>query len=104
MFSAHKTITMKILFKVSAINVRVNTKDNTEFTSISLFKEVKKEINGSVSVGRKYAEHACVSTTLKVDDVFTFDSDVYDMVKQAYTDDVTGVEKFANKIYLRADA
>lgn len=103
MNSLTKTIIMKIQFKVSAINVRVNSKDNTEFTSISLFKEVKKELNGSVSVGRKYAEHACVSTTLKVNDTFTFDSEMYDMVKQMYTDE-EGVEKFANKIYLRADA
>jgi len=103
MFSAHKTITMKILFKVSAINVRVNTKDNTEFISISLFKEVKKEINGCTSVGRKYAEHACPASTLKVNDDFLFDSDLWDMRKVSYTDD-EGVEKFANKIYLRADA
>ena len=103
MVSAHKITIMKIAFKVSAINVRVNSKDNTEFTSISLFKEVKKELNGSMSVGRKYAEHACVSTKLVVGDTFTFDSEMYDMVKQMYTDE-EGVEKFANKIYLRADA
>ncbi len=94
---------MKIAFKVSAVNVRVNSTTGEEFTSLSLFKEVKKELNGSVSVGRKYAEHACVSTTLKVNDTFTFDSELYDMVKVSYTDD-EGVEKFANKIYLRADA
>ena len=94
---------MKIAFKISAINVRVNGTTNEEFTSISLFKEVKKELNGSVSVGRKYAEHACVSTTKKVGDDFIFDSELYDMVKVAYTDE-NEVEKFANKIYLRADA
>lgn len=93
---------MKIVFKVSAVNVRVNSTTNEEFTSISLFKEVKKELNGSVSIGRKYAEHACVSTTKKVGDDFTFDSELYDMVKVSYTDE-DGVEKFANKIYLRAD-
>lgn len=94
---------MKIVFKVSAINTRVNSSTGEEFTSISLVKEVKKELNGSVSIGKKYAEHACQSTTLKVGDNFTFDSDVYDMVKQSYLDE-EGVEKFANKIYLRADA
>ena len=94
---------MKIAFKVSAINVRVNGVTKEEFTSISLFKEVKKELNGSVSVGRKYAEHACVSTKLRVGDTFTFDSEMYDMVKVAYIDE-NEVEKFANKIYLRADA
>lgn len=94
---------MKIVFKVSAVNVRVNSTTNEEFTSISLFKEVKKELNGSVSIGRKYAEHACVSTTKKVGDDFIFDSELYDMVKVSYTDE-DGVEKFANKIYLRADA
>jgi hypothetical protein len=103
MNSLTKTIIMKIAFKVSAINVRVNGTTNEEFTSISLFKEVKKELNGSMSIGRKYAEHACVSTKLVVGDTFTFDSEMYDMVKQMYTDE-EGVEKFANKIYLRADA
>ena len=103
MFSAHKTITMKILFKVSKVVVYTNSVTNEEFTSISLFKEVKKEINGSVSVGRKYAEHACVSTTKVIGDDFLFDSELYDMVKVPYTDK-DEVEKFANKIYLRADA
>ena len=103
MFSARKTTVMKIVFKVSKVNVYTNSVTNEEFTSISLFKEVKKEINGSLSVGRKYAEHACVSTTKKVGDDFIFDSEEYDMVKQAYKTD-EGVEKFANKIYLRADA
>jgi hypothetical protein len=94
---------MKIVFKISAINVRVNGLTNEEFTSISLFKEVKKELNGSVSIGRKYAEHACVSTTKKVGEDFVFDSEMYDMVKVPYIDDKE-VEKFANKIYLKVDA
>lgn len=102
MFSARKTTIMKIVFKIAKIAVYTNSVTNEEFTSISLVKEVKKELNGSLSVGRKYAEHACVSTTKKVGEDFVFDSDVYDMVKQAYTND-EGVEKFANKIYLRAD-
>lgn len=102
MFSARYKTTMKILFKVAKIAVYTNSVTNEEFVSISLFKEVKKELNGSVSVGRKYAEHACVSTTKKVGDDFVFDSEVYDMVKVPYTTD-EGVEKIANKIYLRAD-
>jgi hypothetical protein len=93
---------MKIVFKVSAVNIRTNSLTNEEFASISLFKEVKKELNGCISVGRKYAEHACPETTLKVGDTFTFDSELYDMVKTPYTDE-DGVEKFSNKIYLRAD-
>jgi len=103
MFSARKTTIMKIVFKVSKVNVYTNSVTNEEFTSISLFKEVKKELNGSLSVGRKYAEHACVSTTKKVGDDFVFDSEFYDMVKVPYTDD-KGVEKIANKIYLRVEA
>ncbi len=94
---------MKIVFQVSAVNTRVNSSTNEEFISISLVKEVKKELNGSISIGRKYAEHACVSTSLKVGDKFTFDTDLYDMVRTSYTDE-EGVEKFSNKIYLRADA
>ena len=94
---------MKIVFKVSAVNTRINSKDNTEFVSISLFKEVKKEVNGSVSVGRKYAEHACVSTTKKVGDDFIFDSEVYDMRERSYTN-AEGEPRTANVIYLRADA
>lgn len=103
MFSARKNYPMKIVFKVSAVNTRVNSKDNTEFVSISLFKEVKKELNGCVSVGRKYAEHACPSSTLKVGDVFTFDSEVYDMRERSYTN-ADGEPRTANVIYLRADA
>jgi hypothetical protein len=94
---------MKILFKVSKVVVYTNSVTNEEFTSISLFKEVKKEINGCTSVGRKYAEHACPASTLVVGDDFLFDSDLWDMRKVAYTDK-DGAEKFANKIYLRADA
>jgi hypothetical protein len=94
---------MKIAFKVSAVNIRVNSKDNTEFFSISLFKEVKKELNGCTSVGRKYAEHACPHSTLKVGDTFNFDSELYDMFKREYTND-KGEQKFANVITLRADA
>lgn len=93
---------MKILFKVAKIAVYTNSVTNEEFVSISLFKEVKKEINGCSSVGRKYAEHACPATTLEVGDDFLFDSDLWDMRKVAYFDK-DDVEKFANKIYLRAD-
>jgi len=93
---------MKIVFKVSAVNIRTNSLTNEEFASISLFKEVKKELNGCISVGRKYAEHACPETTLKVGDVFTFDSELYDMWKREYTD-AEGKQKFANVITLRAD-
>jgi hypothetical protein len=103
MFSARKTTIMKIVFEISKVTVYTNSITNEEFTSISLFKEVKKELNGSLSVGRKYAEHACVSTTKKVGDDFVFDSELYDMVKVPYTDD-KGVEKIANKIYLRVEA
>ena len=67
---------MKIVFKVSKVTVYTNSITNEEFVSISLFKEVKKEINGCSSVGRKYAEHACPATTLKVGDDFLFDSDL----------------------------
>ena len=91
---------MKIVFQVSAINTRVNPKDNSEFTSISLFKEIKKEVNGTVSIGRLYADHACESTTLKVGDSFIFDSDNYNMVQRTYVDD-QGITKTANTIYLK---
>ena len=94
---------MKIVFKVSKVTVYTNSITNEEFVSISLFKEVKKEINGCSSVGRKYAEHACPATTLKVGDDFLFDSDLWDMVKVPYTSN-EGVEKIANKIYLKVDA
>jgi hypothetical protein len=94
---------MKIVFKVSAVNTRINSKDNTEFVSISLFKEVKKELNGCVSVGRKYAEHACPSSTLQVGDTFTFDSDLYSMKEREYINE-KGEPRTSNVIYLRADA
>jgi hypothetical protein len=94
---------MKITFKVSAINTRVNSSTNEEFISISLSKEVKKTINGCESVGKKYAEHACASTTLKVGDNFVFDSDLYDMREREYVN-AEGQPRTANVIYLRADA
>ncbi len=91
---------MQIIFNVSAINTRVNPKDNSEFKSISLFKEVKKVINGTESIGRLYADHACVSTELKVGDTFLFDSKDYNMVQRTYVDE-QGVTKTANTIYLK---
>jgi hypothetical protein len=88
---------MKILFNVSAVNTRVNPSDNKEFMSISLSKEVKKELNGCVSIAKLYADHACESTTLKVGDKFTFDSDLYDMIQRTYVND-KGETKTANSI------
>lgn len=93
---------MKILFTVSAVETRVNPKDNSEFVSISMFKEKKVEENGCVTMAKLYADHACQSTTLKVGDTFLFDSEKYNMVQRPYVN-AQGVSKVANSIFARAE-
>jgi len=93
---------MKILFKVSAVETRVNPKDKSEFISLSLVKEKKVELNGCVTNAKLYADHACASTTLNVGDTFTFDSELYNMVQRPYAN-AEGVTKVANSIFARAE-
>lgn len=93
---------MKIIFTVTAVNTRVNPKDNSEFISLSLLKEKKVELNGCVTMAKLYADHACASTTLKEGDTFLFDSDNYNMVQREYVDE-QGQTKKANSIYAKAD-
>lgn len=93
---------MKILFKVSAVETRVNPKDNSEFVSISLVKEKEVELNGCKTIAKLYADHACASTTLKVGDTFLFDSEQYNMVQRPYVN-AQGVTKTANSIFARAE-
>jgi hypothetical protein len=93
---------MKILFKVVAVETRVNPKDNSEFKSISMVKEKKVELNGCVTMAKLYADHACASTTLKAGDDFLFDSEQYNMVQRPYAN-AEGVTKVANSIFARAE-
>ena len=87
---------MKKNFKVTAVNNRVNSK-NEPFVSIDMKYEKQVTSNGCISNVTMWANYACISTTLVVDDIFVFDDDVHHIDKYEYTD-AKGVSKIGYRI------